>query len=82
MAEKNNYMTKDKWTHKDLWEHIRTNVDGYGSMVVVAMLYKKLYGKFPKIGMSGTQAGFADSVLDKLPEPNTNERIYKLTGIK
>ena len=65
------YMKKDKWTHEDLWQHIEENVEDYGAAVVVAMLYKKLYGEFPKIGLSGTQAGFADSVLDKLPEPPT-----------
>lgn len=61
-----------KWTEKELEDHIRTNLDGepynYSAAVVVAMLYKKLYGKFPKIGMSGMQAEFADSVVDQLPD--------------
>ena len=70
MMKKDKYMAKKKWTHEDLCKHIKTNVEDYGAAVVVAMLYKKLYGEFPKIGLSGTQAGFADSVLDKLPEPN------------
>ena len=57
-----------KWTEEQLQEHIRTNVEStYGLMVVVAMLYKKLYGEYPKIGMSGTQAEFAESCKDKLP---------------
>ena len=67
------YMNKDKWTHEDLWKHIRTNVEDYGAMVVVAMLYKKLYGQYPKIGMSGFQSECADSVVDKLPDPNPSE---------
>ena len=35
----------------------------------VAALYKKMYGVYPKIGMSGFQAGCADKLLKKLPEP-------------
>ena len=62
------YMAKDKWTHEDLWQHIRDNGSEYGAMIVIAILYKKLYGKYPKIGLSGQQAEFADSVVDKLPE--------------
>jgi hypothetical protein len=58
-----------KWTHEEVFEHIRVNVKDYGSAVVVAALYKKLYGDFPKIGMSGAQAEFADSIIPKLPEP-------------
>ena len=58
----------DKWSEEDLEKHIRLNTKDYSSMVVVAMLYKKLYGKYPKIGMSGQQAEFADSVFSQLPD--------------
>ncbi len=61
-------MANKNWSKEDLFEHIKVNVKDYGSAVVVAMLYKKLYGDFPKIGLSGAQAEFADSVIDKLPE--------------
>ena len=57
-----------KWTLEELEIHIETNVEDYGSAVVVAALFKKLYGKFPKIGLSGAQAEFADSVMPKLPD--------------
>ena len=56
-----------KWTEKQLEGHIKKNVKDYNSMIVVAFLYKKLYGKFPKIGMSGQQAEFADSMIPILP---------------
>jgi len=69
---------KRKWTEKELWHHIRQNLTedagSYSSAVVVATLYKKLYGEFPKIGLSGAQAGFADSVVPLLPEPNPNAK--------
>ena len=57
-----------QWTEMQLEKHLKKNTEDYNSKVVVAMLYKKLYGKFPKIGMSGQQAEFADSVIDNLPE--------------
>lgn len=63
-----------KWTHEELFDHIRLNCKDYNSMVVVGMLYKKLYGMYPKIGMSGQQAAFLDSVLDKLPEAFEEEK--------
>lgn len=57
-----------KWTKEELQEHIRKNVEDYGSVVVVAMLYEKLYGEYPVIGMSGQQMEFAKSVKDVLPD--------------
>ncbi len=50
-------------------ETLRKNLDDYGSMVSIAALFKKLYGKFPRIGMSGQQAVFADDLLSTLPDP-------------
>ena len=61
-------MPNKKWTEEELWEHIKLNVKDYSAAVVVAALYKKLYGEFPKIGLSGAQAEFADSIIPKLPE--------------
>ena len=58
---------ENTWTKKELQILIRKNVEDYGAMVVVAFLYKKMYGELPKIGMSGMQAEFANSVVDKLP---------------
>jgi len=53
---------------EELQEHIKLNLgdNPYSPMVVIAMLYKKIYGEFPKIGMSGMQAEMADSI--DLPE--------------
>lgn len=67
-----------KWAQEQLNDHIRKNLgDGdnysYGSAVVIAALHKKLYGVFPKIGMSGSQAEFADSIVPNLPEPKRLE---------
>jgi hypothetical protein len=60
-------ITIDRWTPEEMYEHIRVNVKDYGAMVVVAALYKKLYGEFPKVGLSGAQAEYADSVIPKFP---------------
>jgi len=58
-----------RWSLEDLCKHISINVKDYGAAVVVAALYKKLYGEFPKgIGLSGCQAEFADSIIPKLPD--------------
>ena len=58
-----------KWTKEQLCKHINCNVKDYGAMVVVAMLYRKLYGEYPKnIGLSGAQVEFAESVKDTLPD--------------
>lgn len=61
-----------KWTLLELQEHIRLNVTDYSSMVVVAALYKKIYGDYPKIGLSGQQAEFINLIVGKIPE-DTNE---------
>ena len=52
-------------------ENLRKNKGDYNSMVSIAALFKKIYGKFPTIGMSGQQAGFADSLLSELPDPKS-----------
>lgn len=61
-----------RWTKEEVAEHLKINLTekagSYSAAVVVAALYKKLYGNFPKIGLSGAQAGCADSIIPKLPE--------------
>ena len=68
-----------KWTQEQLQEHIRENFD-YGATVVTAALYKKLYGELPKVGMSGQQAEFADSIVPQLP-PSVLSRNYRILRI-
>lgn len=58
---------KKKWTLKEVNKSLKINVKGYGDAIAVAALYKKLYGDFPKIGLSGAQAGMADVLVKKLP---------------
>lgn len=63
-----------KLSVKQLESHIKKNTTGdagmYSAVVVIAMLFKKLYGDFPKgIGLLGAQAEFADSMLHRIPEP-------------
>lgn len=58
-----------KWTLKTVQETLKINVKGYGDAIAVAALYKRLYGKFPEIGLSGAQAGMAEAVFKKLPTP-------------
>lgn len=58
----------EKWDTKKLQEHIRENVKDYGATVVVGALYKKLYGQYPSLGLSGQQASFIDHLIDVLPD--------------
>ena len=59
-----------KWTLEELSKHLEINSkDTYSMAVPMAALYKKLYGKFPKFGLSGEQAEFADQIVDMLPDP-------------
>ena len=58
-----------KWNRCELIEHIRLNLmERYSSAVIVGALYKKLYGGYPKIGLSGFQASAIDSLLEVLPD--------------
>ena len=57
-----------EWTREGIEENIRINVSEYGAMIVVAALFKKLYGIYPSIGLSGMQAEFADSLYEHLPD--------------
>ena len=61
-----------KWTKEELITHLKTNLgdDSYNEAVIVAALYKKVYGEFPKIGMSGFQAEAADFIIGVMPEAN------------
>lgn len=57
-----------KLTKQQFQEHLKTNCGDYNSMVSIAILYKEIYGEYPRIGMSGQQAEFAKSMEDTLPE--------------
>ena len=59
---------KTKWTKKEIETALKTNVKDYGSAIAVAALYKKLYGEFPKIGLSGHQGSVAEAFLERLPD--------------
>lgn len=66
-----------QWTLEEVEEHIKTNLGegneyAYSAAVLCGALFKKLYGRYPKIGLSGFQAEAISSLLkvlpDKLPE--------------
>jgi len=57
-----------KWTKKEIEAHIKINVTSYDAAVVVGALFKKLYGVYPSIGLSGFQASAIDSLQEVLPE--------------
>ena len=59
-------------TTEELETNLKNNLDDYGAMISIAALYTKLYGKLPKIGMSGAQGEYADSLILELPEPNNS----------
>jgi len=67
--------TMKKWTKKEIETHIKKNVKDYSACVVVAGLYKKIYGEFPKIGLSGFQGEGADFIVTKLPDRDLNPRL-------
>jgi len=56
------------WNKRQIEKHIKENVKDYGSMIVVSGLYKKLYGEFPRIGISGMQAECANTIVKSLPD--------------
>jgi len=58
------------WTKEEMADHLKLNLgdESYSAAVVVAALYKKIYGEFPKIGMSGFQAEAAAVVIDNMPD--------------
>lgn len=57
----------------ELEEHIKANCD-YSSAVVIAAFYKKVFGHFPRIGLSGFQAEAAESVIKTwMPDLPTEE---------
>lgn len=60
---------KKVWTIEQVEESLKINVKDYGSAIAVAGLFKKIYGVYPKIGLSGCQAQYANLFCEKLPEP-------------
>ena len=70
-----------RWTNKQLQGHIKKNTTEkaglYSAAVVIAALYKKLYGELPHIRLSGTQAECADSIVPLLPKRIIND-IYEV----
>jgi hypothetical protein len=66
-----------KWTKEEIEKHIVANLQddsgcGYSAAVVVGGLFKKMYGEYPKIGLSGFQAGAIDSLVNVLPDSLEN----------
>ncbi len=61
------------WNKEEIEEHIKVNVKDYSAAIVVGALFKKLYGDYPKIGLSGFQAEAIDKIISKLPEKLTAE---------
>jgi tagatose-1,6-bisphosphate aldolase non-catalytic subunit AgaZ/GatZ len=65
--EQKYYMTK--WSLKDLEIHIKANLnDSYSAAIVISAFFKKVFGRFPDIGLSGVQAECSDVVLKKVEE--------------
>lgn len=70
-----------KWDLNQIEKHIKVNTtDSYGGAIVSAALFFKIYGYFPKIGLSGFQAEAASSLLDLLPDPEPDKQL-ELPGI-
>jgi len=61
------------WTKKEIEDHIKLNLGegshpSYGAGVVIGALFKKLYGVYPRIGLSGFQGDAAKEVFEELPD--------------
>lgn len=54
------------WTIEMVEENIKQNIRDYGSMICAAYLFKKIYGRLPRIGLSGAQAEYANGVCDAM----------------
>lgn len=64
-------MKKEKRLGKEeLTTHIIDQISDYGKIIVIAALFKKIYGEFPKIGLSGQQAEYAQLLYSRLPLKN------------
>lgn len=67
--------SKDTWTLSQVEAHLKANLNEYGAAIVCAALFFKIYGRFPKLGLSGYQGEAASFLLDKLPEPEKFEQM-------
>lgn len=56
-----------KWNKEEIELHIKANVKDYSAAIVAGALFKKLYGEYPKIGLSGFQAEAIDVLVEKFP---------------
>lgn len=73
--------TSDEIKLNQLEAHLKLNIkDNYGAAIVVAALFLKLYGRLPKIGLSGAQADAAQSLFEVLPDKFDDPQL-KLHGV-
>jgi len=77
MSQGEDEMGKERWTIKQLSNHIKLNSSNtYSMAVVLDAMYLLLYGDHAKgIGLSGAQAEFAELIVRKLPRPNPNASV-------
>ena len=61
-------METKQWTKEELETHMKQNCD-YGSIIVCGAMFKKLYGEYPKVGLSGFQAEAIDLLMRVIPDP-------------
>lgn len=54
-----------KWTPEQFEEHWRAQSDGYGQAIVFAAFFKKVFGRLPEIGLSGSQASGSEFLVEK-----------------
>lgn len=68
--------SKETWDTPRIEAHLKANLNNehcYGAAIVVAALFYKLYGHFPKVGLSGYQAEAASFLVDVLPMPESQQ---------
>lgn len=61
-------MSQKPWSLEQTEQHLETNCgDTYSLAVVTAALFLRLYGRLPKMGLSGAQAEYATNVAAYFP---------------
>ena len=65
----NGRFRQEKWTVEEAEKHLQANKeDTYSMAVVTAALFHKLYGRLPKLGLSGQQGEYVMNVVERLPD--------------
>jgi len=57
-----------KINKKEIERIMKVNSKDYNTGILIGAFFKKLYGVYPKIRLSGLQILFVDELVEKLPD--------------